>query len=732
MDENIEHKNLSDAQVCFPKLKLIQVSFCKKLKSLLPVAWARMLPQLSVLDISHADKLKVVFSESSEEGTTNGQEIVIPNLEELKFIKLPSFVGICPGFKLHAVNLVKIVVDECPKFAPFIDATQVVPQPCKQSGPHEKISKEQEKNVIWSVKWMYLKQLQYLKYVGEEPTSVSLKNLICLRLQFPALQHFIAEDCSNFSPESFQLPLHAYHISGLYNEIMREDPYNEITGEVGEDLYMKFLCLNKDENDKAAVKHKMNIVSKLEVCLDVQREPWIPYFERFSPTPIMECGFGHNLDADLFIKGTRIWDEAKVRKLYTKKAADIILRNHLPESSKSGAYFIYHNNFFVNDSDLFYIDEKLENATLLQRHKFLWSGVLFSSLPVKSQLKRIFKFEKYSTCFLCSQAPETVDHLFLQCSFVRSLWFASPWGFRTDHYSGLRMSCWFNFLTNHSKELLLYASVMMDKVWDERNRIAHASNSNPPDILRVANSLSVTYFEMKNKLLPDMQEVVDVIMCPDGWFKAYFDVAMTEEESWAAALLLNHEGNLIGARTRKLSTKFLLEQEAFALELAVELAYDVVPKSNICLQGRRERVINILQDYLNDKMDEAVWYLEPVLMDVRDKIGSMGDWEVKIFRNFNWVAYNAAKWAAFCNSEGDVLNSVPAIKVLNSVPEIEVFSKEDFASSFFTNDADEHVHDSDSEDDDGLLRLKLKEVFTHDDGNNDDKKNNENGNNGNE
>ncbi|KAI4332273.1 hypothetical protein L6164_017196 [Bauhinia variegata] len=452
----------------------------------------------------------------------------------------------------------------------------------------------------------------------------------------------------------------------------------------------------------------------------------------------MECGFGHILDADLFIKGTRIWDEAKVRKLYTRKAADIILRNHLPESSKLCAYFIYHNNCFANDSDLFDINEKLENATLLQRHKFLWSGVLLNSLSVKSQLKRIFKSEKYSTCFLCSQAPETVDHLFLQCSFVRSLWFTSPWGFRTDHYSGLRMPRWFNFLTNHSKELLLYASVMMDKVWDERNRIAHASNSNPPDILRVANSILVTYFEMKNKLLPDMQEVVDVFMCPDGWFKAYFDVAMTEEESWAAALLLNHEGNLIGARTRKLSTKFLLEQEALALELAVELAYDVVPKSNICLQGHCERVIHILQDYLEDKMDKAVWYLEPVLMDVRDKLGSMGDWEVKkIYRNFNWVAYNAAKWAAFCNSEGDVLNSVPAIEVLNSVPAIEVLSKKDFVSSFFTNDDDEHVHDSllnnsDNEDDDGLLRLKLKEVFTHDDGNNDDKKNNEDGNNSNE
>ncbi|KAI4332272.1 hypothetical protein L6164_017195 [Bauhinia variegata] len=163
IDENINHKNLSDAQVCFPKLKVIQISFCKKLKSLLPVAWARMLPQLSFLDISHADKLKVVFSKSSEEGTSNGQEIVIPNLEEFKFINCQVLLAFAQ------------------------DAIQVVPQPCKQSGPYasansQKISEEQEKNVIWSVKWMYLKRLQYLKYVGEEPTSVSLKNLICLRV----------------------------------------------------------------------------------------------------------------------------------------------------------------------------------------------------------------------------------------------------------------------------------------------------------------------------------------------------------------------------------------------------------------------------------------------------------------------------------------------------------------------------------------------------------------------
>ncbi|KAI4332283.1 hypothetical protein L6164_017206 [Bauhinia variegata] len=296
-----------------------------------------------------------------------------------------------------------------------------------------------------------------------------------------------------------------------------------------------------------------------------------------------------------------------------------------------------------------------------------------------------------------------------------------PWGLRAEKWSSLTMIQWFEFLSDDSdsigissKELLLFASVMMDKVWDERNRIAHASDSNHLDVLRVANSTLLNYFEMKNKLLPDIQEGSDD--CPREWFKAYFDIAMTKEESWAAALLLNHEGKLLGARTRKLSTKFLLEQEALAAELAVELACDVAPKSNIYFEG----VHPILHNHLNERNNKVVWYLEPIMADVRDKLGNIGDWEdKKVCRNFNWVAYNVAKWAAFCNSEGDVLNSVPAIQLL---------SKEDFVSSFFTigeevHDQDSLLNNSDNEDDDGLLRLKLKEVFTYEeDGINDNKK----------
>ncbi|KAI4332182.1 hypothetical protein L6164_017112 [Bauhinia variegata] len=340
-----------------------------------------MLPQLSTLHISCADQLKVIFRKSSEEGTSNGHEIVVLNLEELKLTKLPSFVSICPGLKLHAV---KMVIDECPKFAPVTVAAQAFPCHCIT----EQILSVNKFEIIIS--------------------STDLVDFEILNEDYHYYDGFHTYD-RYAAPETFQLSLQGYSPGGLESKIQELNAVGE------------FLRPNYDsENEERRGKNKRSV----------------------------------------------------------------------------GKY---------------------------------------------------------------------------------------------------------RFSTKSQEEL----------------------------------------------------EAVDYTICPYGWFRAYFDVARTEEKSWASALLVNHEGKLIGARTRKLSTKFHLEQQALALELAIELARDVLPKSNICLEGDCQRFISILHDYLNDKMDSKVWYLVPILMDVREKLGSMGDWEA-----------------------------------------IEVLSKEDFLSSFFTKEEDDHNHDT--------------------------------------
>ncbi|KAI4332170.1 hypothetical protein L6164_017100 [Bauhinia variegata] len=579
MEENEELENLSNAQVCFPKLKMIQISFCRKLKSLFPVASARMLPQLSTLHISCADQLKVIFRKSSEEGTSNGQEIVVLNLEELKLTKLPSFVSICPGLKLHAV---KMVIDECPKLAPVTEAAQVFPchgiTEASATNDSQVTGEEQGKNVMWSANWMYLNHLQYLDCIGKEPTSMDFKNLICLRVSgcrklkfifcagrslcLPELKYLYVENCEELKEIISEYPGHL--------EIRKCSQIEQL-----------FCCQTSESNDGVLPNLKRLILRGL---------------------PSLTHIFGGS-------------DQLR-----------------LP----------YCRHYTAIDCPKFSISAYAARRSIL--HPFEYNN-----------MQDLVDFEILNEDYHYYDGFHTYDRYAALETFQLSLQGYSPGG-----------------LESKIQELNAVDEFLRPN-YDSENEERRGKNK------RIAGQYRFSTYSQEEL------EAVDYTICPYGWFKAYFDVATTEEKSWASALLVNHEGKLIGARTRKLSTKFHLEQQALALELAIELARDVVPKSNICLEGDCQRVFSILHDYLNDKMDSKVWYLVPILMDVREKLGSMGDWEgTSICRNLYWVAYNAANWAALCDREGDVLNSVPAIEVL---------SKEDFLSSFFTEEEDDHNHD---------------------------------------
>ncbi|XP_061349794.1 disease resistance protein At4g27190-like [Gastrolobium bilobum] len=127
-EEELEH--LSNAEVFFPKLTVIEIKKCDKLKSLFSVAMVRMLPQLRILDIENATQLEEVFRHGSEDGTISEMEVVLPNLTYVNLSWLPSFVNIYQGFKLQATKHQILIVD-CPKTAPSLRAIQVTPLPCK-------------------------------------------------------------------------------------------------------------------------------------------------------------------------------------------------------------------------------------------------------------------------------------------------------------------------------------------------------------------------------------------------------------------------------------------------------------------------------------------------------------------------------------------------------------------------------------------------------------------------
>ena len=102
--------NESTQQVVFPNLKTVEVLDYNKLRHLFSISTSLELPQLWYLSIENTARLEEVF-----ESTCLKEEVVeFPSMEYLELIKFPSFTKVCQGFKLQS-DYCQVYVRECPK-----------------------------------------------------------------------------------------------------------------------------------------------------------------------------------------------------------------------------------------------------------------------------------------------------------------------------------------------------------------------------------------------------------------------------------------------------------------------------------------------------------------------------------------------------------------------------------------------------------------------------------------
>ncbi|XP_058788152.1 disease resistance protein SUMM2-like isoform X2 [Vicia villosa] len=116
---------LPRAKVYFPKLKDIYVDNCNKLKNLFPLAMVRMLPQLSVLNITNCTGVEEVFRHGpGGDNIIRKFEVVIPYLACIILDDLPNFIDICHGYKLPDIELLQLCISNCPKIVPSLKKVQ--------------------------------------------------------------------------------------------------------------------------------------------------------------------------------------------------------------------------------------------------------------------------------------------------------------------------------------------------------------------------------------------------------------------------------------------------------------------------------------------------------------------------------------------------------------------------------------------------------------------------------
>nr|XP_034928301.1 LOW QUALITY PROTEIN: probable disease resistance protein At4g27220 [Populus alba] len=120
-DNNDEkHQILSESDLqsaCFPNLCRLQIRGCNKLKSLFPVAMASGLKKLQILEVRESSQLLGVFGQGDHASPVNVEkEMVLPDLQELLLIQLPSISCFSLGFyDFLFPHLEKLKVHGCPK-----------------------------------------------------------------------------------------------------------------------------------------------------------------------------------------------------------------------------------------------------------------------------------------------------------------------------------------------------------------------------------------------------------------------------------------------------------------------------------------------------------------------------------------------------------------------------------------------------------------------------------------
>nr|TKS04865.1 putative disease resistance protein [Populus alba] len=108
----------SDLQsACFPNLCRLVIRGCNKLKSLFPIAMASGLKKLQILEVRESSQLLGVFGQGDHASPVNVEkEMVLPDLQELLLIKLPSISCFSLGcYDFLFPHLQKLKVHGCPK-----------------------------------------------------------------------------------------------------------------------------------------------------------------------------------------------------------------------------------------------------------------------------------------------------------------------------------------------------------------------------------------------------------------------------------------------------------------------------------------------------------------------------------------------------------------------------------------------------------------------------------------
>ena len=258
----------------------------------------------------------------------------------------------------------------------------------------------------------------------------------------------------------------------------------------------------------------------------------------------------------------------------------------------------------------------------------LWK-LAWEILPTTSILNRRFTLPS-NECYLCGKALETLEHLFLQCDWAAQVWLLGPWPLRLNTLDSISIVDWVKMIINPkpflalddeaTKEFQLFAAIMCDRVWMNRNKAR-------VDGIKIA---SVDLARQVNKSFEEHKQAWKIqsknsskdktwIPPPPSWIKLNFDAAIREGKTFVAIIGRDQEGKFVAAWVGQLCPGSPLSGEANAALLAIQRAADVGFK-NVVIEGDSWNVIEPLRNHESAPHWSIKSVVEDILYFAKEKV----------------------------------------------------------------------------------------------------------------
>jgi ribonuclease HI len=207
--------------------------------------------------------------------------------------------------------------------------------------------------------------------------------------------------------------------------------------------------------------------------------------------------------------------------------------------------------------------------------------ILNNAIPVKEKLfKRGIKC--VPLCSYCNNYVETIDHIFLECEWVKKVWFASPLTINFEHVMLKKFQDWFEYMLQESRnEELQTISTILYSIWQARNdREFNGKNVPPTDMMqRAMQTLHEFQANQGTRAMSNPTETVKIrndiswSLPPKEALKLNVDAHSLSDGRWGIGLLLRRDdGSCVGAVTLvRMGSDCALLAEAMGLQEAVTL-----------------------------------------------------------------------------------------------------------------------------------------------------------------